>query len=70
MSFWKSLKDNAVRNRLDDEAFHASAMREINQGIRCRIPDDHIDPRRFPLFMARSAMRGVIDELRRERGRC
>lgn len=29
----------------------------------CRIPGNHIDPRRYPLLMARSIMYGVIDEL-------
>ncbi|SEP14319.1 hypothetical protein SAMN04490248_1292 [Salinihabitans flavidus] len=30
--------------------------------IRCPIPDDHIDPRRTALFMARSILREVRDE--------
>ena len=36
----------------------------------CRIPDNHIDPRRYPLLVARSIMRGVIDELKAGRERC
>ena len=30
----------------------------------CRIPDDWIDNKRYPLFMARSVMRSLIDELK------
>jgi len=31
---------------------------------RCSIPDDHISPRRSALFMARSVLRDVRDEVR------
>lgn len=27
----------------------------------CRIPDDYIDKKRYPLFMAREVMRELID---------
>ena len=30
---------------------------------RCRVPDDCIDPRRYPLFMARDVMRSLIEQL-------
>jgi len=30
---------------------------------KCRIPDDCIDSRRYPLFMARAAMRGLVQDL-------
>lgn len=29
---------------------------------RCRVPDDHIAPGRYPLFMARSIMRELVNE--------
>jgi len=32
--------------------------------IECRIPDDHIDLRRRPFFVARDVMRGVIEALK------
>ena len=32
--------------------------------VRCRVPDDSIDPRRFPLFLGREVMRRLIDDLR------
>ena len=32
----------------------------------CRVPDDCIDSRRYPLFMARAVMRGVIERLKSE----
>jgi len=31
--------------------------------LRCRIPDDCIDSKRYPLFMAREVMRQLIDNL-------
>ncbi len=31
---------------------------------RCKVPDDCIDPRRYPLFMARATMRALIADLR------
>jgi len=30
---------------------------------KCRIPDDCIDPKRYPLFMAKEVMRQLIDNL-------
>jgi hypothetical protein len=30
---------------------------------KCRIPDDCIDPRRYPLLAAREAMRQLVDDL-------
>ena len=33
---------------------------------RCHIPDDHIDKKRFPLFLAREALRELIEQLRQE----
>ena len=30
---------------------------------RCRIPDDYISKNRYPLFMARAVMRGLIESL-------
>ncbi len=31
---------------------------------KCRVPDDCIDPRRYPLFMARATMRALIADVR------
>ncbi len=38
-----------------------SLRRELRKGRRdmCSIPDDHISPRRFALFMARSVLRNI-----------
>lgn len=62
-----------TRRRHDDE-FKQRILSECAAPgasvAKCRIPDDHIDPRRFPLFMARSAMRELIDELRRGKRAC
>ena len=39
--------------------------RRIN---RCRIPDDCIDPKRYPLFMARAVLQELIESLQSTRG--
>lgn len=31
--------------------------------IRCRVPDDHIDPKRYPLFVARETLLVLIDQV-------
>ncbi len=33
-------------------------------GLICKVPDDCIDPRRYPLFMARATMRALIADVR------
>ena len=30
--------------------------------LTCRIPDDYIDSRRYPLFMARAVLQALIEE--------
>lgn len=40
------------------KVFHARLLRV------CGVPDDSIDPRRFPLFLGREVMRRLIDDLR------
>ena len=34
--------------------------------VMCSIPDDCIDSKRYPLFMARSVMRALIEQLKAE----
>lgn len=34
--------------------------------VNYRVPDDSIDFRRYPLFMARDVMRGLIEQLKAE----
>ena len=34
-----------------------------NVSANCPAPDDSIDPKRYPLFMARAVMRSLFDEL-------
>ena len=34
--------------------------------LNCRIPDDCIDSKRYPLFMARDVMRVLIEQLQAE----
>ena len=34
----------------------------------CRIPDDCIDPKRYPLFMARAVLQELIESLQSNRG--
>ena len=37
-----------------------------NRIASCRIPDDCIDSKRYPLFMARDVMRVLIEQLQAE----
>ncbi len=39
-------------------------MIQILLDATCKVPDDCIDPRRYPLFMARATMRALIAEVR------
>jgi tripartite-type tricarboxylate transporter receptor subunit TctC len=34
--------------------------------LKCRVPDNCIDSKRYPLFMARDVMRGLIEQIRAE----
>jgi len=36
--------------------------------INCRIPDDCIDSKRYPLFIAREAMRALVYDLTQAQG--
>ena len=51
-------------NAILDNAYRRSwqALGRRFDGSSCRIPDDCIDSKRYPLFMAREVMRGVIQE--------
>jgi len=35
----------------------------LNMILNCRIPDDCIDNKRYPLFIAREVMQALIDQL-------
>lgn len=39
---------------------------DIKKLLKCRIPDDCIDSKRYPLFMARDVMRVLIEQLQAE----
>ncbi len=39
-------------------------MIQILLDAKCKFPDDCIDPRRYPLFMARATMRALIADVR------
>ena len=40
-------------------------QRKKNMQIpRCRVPDDCIDPKRYPLFMGRAVMQELINSLK------
>ena len=47
---------------------HESASKRVveYQIPTCRIPDDCIDSKRYPLFMARDVMRVLIEQLQAE----
>ncbi len=36
----------------------------VQAWLNCKVPDDCIDPRRYPLFMARATMRALIADVR------
>ena len=36
--------------------------------LSCRIPDDRIDSRRYPLFMARAVLKELIESLQSTQG--
>ncbi len=40
--------------------------RQVSGVDSCRIPDDCIDSKRYPLFMARDVMRVLIEQLQAE----
>ena len=48
------LVSGRVVNRLEGGALYV---------CRCRIPDDWIDKKRYPLFMARDVLRGLVQSL-------
>ncbi len=41
-----------------------AATLRVAQADSCKVPDDCIDPRRYPLFMARATMRALIADVR------
>lgn len=56
------------RDQLGDEEywdewvlFGQESIAEGWRRLRCRVPDDCIDQRRYPLFLAREVMRSPID---------
>jgi hypothetical protein len=46
-----------------ESEFNAHAFSLFRSSSSCRIPDDCIDPRRYPLLAAREAMRQLVDDL-------
>lgn len=42
--------------------------REWLENPRCRIPDDCIDSKRYPLFMARAVLKELIESLQSTQG--
>ncbi len=45
------------------EKIHDISNKKSGLPFSCRIPDDCIDSKRYPLFMAREVMRQLIDNL-------
>lgn len=41
-------------------------VQQVTYKDSCRIPDDCIDSKRYPLFMARDVMRVLIEQLQAE----
>lgn len=57
-----ALKDDAAEKQRAEESARAKA--KDDEDPSCSIPDDHIDPRRSALFMARSILREVREGVR------
>jgi len=47
----------------DTPAHDETVMRALQAIRRCRIPDDCIDSKRYPLFIARTVLRELIESL-------
>ncbi|QLA81138.1 hypothetical protein EXV95_11120 [Acidovorax sp. JMULE5] len=51
--------------RYDDAKFQVGFVQEL---LSCRIPDDCIDSKRYPLFMARAVLKELIESLQSTQG--
>ena len=60
----KSKHELWVRETLGDAADTKQLAKQV--AVTCRIPDDCIDSKRYPLFMARDVMRVLIEQLQAE----
>jgi len=62
-----------IRKTLSDSRYSFKQIEKLIVDLRvatitiCRIPDDRIDSRRSPLFMARAVMAGLIEQLESSR---
>ena len=56
--------DSQSPNELGTDALNG--IQSIPGVLNCRIPDDCIDSKRYPLFMARDVMRVLIEQLQAE----
>ena len=59
----------ALRDGRDEEYVVCALLHDIGETLgsfNCRIPDDCIDSKRYPLFMARDVMRVLIEQLQAE----
>ncbi len=59
----EDINDPRIYDETDDLLVEFSALVSI-----CRIPDDCIDPKRYPLFMARAVLQELIESLQSTRG--
>jgi len=59
-----------ARRYLQEDAEELRALGITFEGgkVRCRIPDDCIDSKRYPLFIAREAMRALVYDLTQAQG--
>ena len=57
--------DSKTRKSLIHIGVHVKLILPLLSALhKCRVPDDCIDSRRYPLFMAREVMRGLIEQLK------
>jgi len=66
-TFGSTDRDKMTQDDQNSRAVNKGDLVSKDQGferVRCSIPDDHIDPRRFAFFMARSVLRDIRSGVR------
>ena len=65
---WKAEAERMTKLCAERAADASAGLIVINAFIKCRIPDDRIDSRRYPLFMARAVLKELIESLQSTQG--
>jgi hypothetical protein len=69
---WQWLPHGAAQPTVGSLSFEVDAYHKDDRGalaeLKCRIPDDCIDSKRYPLFMARAVLKELIESLQSTQG--